>query len=258
MTEFEEFYRFEIYSNKESDLCGVKPMTLITAMKAKNSIIMASDSRALIGLSGYRDNQIKLYIINNFVLGIVGEGEIGLFLMRAHKKTLINDNLPIDLLAKDIAVKFSESYGKWFSKTPIEKRPVVNFILAGYATEEMPNNAATIYLFDCKKEFCPGLAGAYPIFGGFSQYASYLCSKYYDPNISKEKALILSAYLITETASQEVFVGGKVHIIEIPPTKGPVELEDAEINKIILANNSFNANIQDAFNKLNTSSIAQT
>jgi len=258
MREFEEFGRFEIYSNKESGLCGVKTMTLITAMKAENSIIMASDSRTYVDPSGYNDNQKKLFIINNFVIGIIGDGEIGLSLMRTHKKTLIDDNFPIDLLAKNIAGKFSESYGTWFSKIPINKRPNINFILAGYTNEKTPNNEAIIYSFDHKKEFCPCLAAENPVFGGCLQYATYLCSKYYSLNISPKKAVHLSAYLITETASRELLVGGKVHIIEILPTKPPEELGDVEINKIILANNSFNTNIQNVFNNFNTSSVVQT
>ena len=51
---------------------------------------------------------------------------------------------------------------------------------------------------------------------GVPQYAIYLSHRYYDPNISSDKAAALAEYLISETASQDPKVGG--------PIKNPVKV----------------------------------
>jgi hypothetical protein len=52
---------------------------------------------------------------------------------------------------------------------------------------------------------------------GVPQYAIYLSHRYYDPNISSDKAAALAEYLISETASQDPKVGGPIKIAKVLP-----------------------------------------
>lgn len=236
--------KYKIYSVQESNYCGGKTVTLIVAMKTSESIIMACDSRANIGSFGeYNDNQQKISKFEPFLLGIAGMGEVGRTLLAINNETLRKNTDSIDNFAIWMAQCFSSTYAKWYENATADQKPFIQFILAGFRDTQEINNKPVIYSLKSINQFVPELSGNNPVFGGYGQYASYLCNKYYKPSISSQLAQKLAVYLITETSTTLIHVGGKINVVEMMPGGPFKELDEKEIEKIIANNNQFNKKI---------------
>ncbi len=81
---------------------------------------------------------------------------------------------------------------------------------------------------------------------GVPQYAVYLVHRYYNPDISINKAQALAEYLITETASQDPKVGGPVRIAVVKPRKYS-ELTESQVVSVHKKNESFNERLRKFF-----------
>jgi 20S proteasome alpha/beta subunit len=81
---------------------------------------------------------------------------------------------------------------------------------------------------------------------GVPQYAVCLFHRYYDRNITLERARALAEYLIAETASQDPKVGGPIRIAEVTPS-GYRQLTDDEVALVSSANAALNQNLRSFF-----------
>jgi 20S proteasome alpha/beta subunit len=230
-------------------LPGRDKMTLITAMKVKEAIVVATDSRGLVGTDGaYNDTQKKIEIINDLVIGIFGTGDLGLFLKQANRDALENPQSSIDLVAKSLSHGLLQVYSQLFGGLAVEQRPFVGFILAGYRKRNPSLFEPAIYTLKNPLGFGPELSGNSPTFGGYSQVAEYLSSQCYTASLSIEKAICLSTYMITETSSWTANVGGRPHVFKIEPNTRPIEVEEKKIDEVIQSNNEINQTIKEFFN----------
>ena len=222
-------------------------------MKADSAIILAADSRGTIGdpreLTAINDNQIKLYPIGLCGLGIAGASELGASLLDEYRKKGYHQPAPVDKVMNDISHKSQECFNNWFGSISPEKRPGVFLTLAGYRSAMSANPEPMVYLFNSAQNFAPMLMGNYPALSGIPQYAVYLSHRYYDPSISTERAKALAEYLISETASQETKVGGRIRMAEITPKNGYRELSEDEVKTISEANTSLNQRLRQFFLK---------
>ncbi len=164
-------------------------------------------------------------------------------LFNNHKNIFNNSNNNIDELANTISKTYWDTYDMWTNKIPQLQKPMVSFILAGYRTNKEP----TIYLFQSLQQFYPDFKVDQTVFEGYPGDAIYLCTKYYESSISTEKAKRLSAYLIAETASHNIYAGGMLNMIEINPSICR-ELNDDEIDKLVKSNSEYNIKIKQIYN----------
>jgi 20S proteasome alpha/beta subunit len=228
-------------------------MTLIVAMKTEEAIILASDSRGMMGdprgLSAINDNQTKLYSLGHCGFGLAGASELGASLLDEYRKKGFDKPTPVDEVMEKISQESAKLYNKWFGDIMREKRPLVVITLAGYRNLGTPKPEPMIYVLESGQNFAPMLMGKYPTLTGIPQYAVYLGHRYYDPSISAERAKSLAEYLINETASQETKVGGRIRMAEITPKEGFKELTEAEVAVISSANAEFNQKLREFFLK---------
>jgi 20S proteasome alpha/beta subunit len=228
-------------------------MTLIVGMKADNAIILAADSRGMMGdprgLTAINDNQNKLYQLGRCGFGLAGASELGAALLDEYRKKDIDKLTNVDEVMNRISSESADLFNKWFGNIPHDKRPGVFITLAGFRNQESKKPEPMIYLLDSNHNFAPMLVGAYPSYAGIPQYAVYLGHRYYDPSISPKRAMALAEYLISETASQETKVGGKIRMAIITPKEGYKELPEEEVRAIHDENNALNQTLREFFLK---------
>ena len=226
-------------------------MTLIVGLKADDAIILASDSRGTIGdprgLTAINDNQIKLFKLGHCGLGIAGASEMGAVLLDGLLKSDCSSVTNIDDAVKKVVKQCADMFANWFRDIPPAQRPVVLITLAGYRVMKDKPAEPMIYLLNSQFNFAPQLMANSPCLSGIPQYAVYLVHRYYSPKITVEKAIALAEYLITETASQDPKVGGKIFIAKITSDKGYVALTEKEITSIHKSNNALNRKLQHFF-----------
>ena len=226
-------------------------MTLIVALKSSTAIILAADSRGMIGdprgLTAINDNQTKLFQIGNCGLGFAGASELGAALLDEYRKKGFDKPTPVDALMNEISQESSLRYNTWFGDIPKDKRPGVMIMLAGYRNNGADKPEPMIFVMASDQNFAPMLMGAYPAMTGIPQYAIYLSHRYYDPSISAERARSLAEYLISETASQETKVGGRIRMAEITPQNGYRELSEDEVRSLNQENAALNQRLRQFF-----------
>lgn len=228
-------------------------MTLIVGMKADSAIILAADSRGMMGdprgLTAINDNQIKLYPLGHCGFGLAGASELGASLLDEYRKKGFDKPAPVDEVVSKISRESASLYNQWFGDFLKEKRPTVVMTLAGFRNVETPSPEPMIYVLDSGQNFAPMLMGKYPTLTGIPQYAVYLGNRYYDPSISTERAKALAEYLISETASQETKVGGPIRMAIITPKEGYKELSEDEVKAISEENATLNRSLREFFLK---------
>ena len=83
-------------------------MTLIVGMEADSAIILAADSRGMMGdprgLTAINDNQTKLYPLGHCGFGLAGASELGASLLDEYRKKEFDKPTPVD----EIVVKISK------------------------------------------------------------------------------------------------------------------------------------------------------
>jgi 20S proteasome alpha/beta subunit len=228
-------------------------MTLIVGMKADNAIILAADSRGMMGdprgLTAINDNQIKLYSLGRCGFGLAGASELGASLLDEYRKKGFDKLTSIDEIASKISQESSDLFNKWLGDIPREKRPAVVLTLAGFRKVDSTKPESMIFMLDSSQNFAPMLMGKYPTLTGIPQYAIYLANRYYDPSISTERAKALAEYLISETASQETKVGGRIRMAIISPKDGYNELTEEDVKAISDENAALNKSLREFFLK---------
>jgi 20S proteasome alpha/beta subunit len=71
----------------------------------------------------------------------------------------------------------------------------------------------------------------------------------YENDLSVEQLIPLAAYVITETASQDGKVGGRVQMATITPDAGCIELRQEEVDGIVAKNQAVNKSLRELFRK---------
>ncbi|MBM3331166.1 hypothetical protein FJY68_04850 [candidate division WOR-3 bacterium] len=227
-------------------------MSLVVALKAKDAIVMAADSRGTIGdprgLTAINDKQQKLFPCGCCGLGLVGSMEMGTALLDVlENQARIQDVANVDDAARVVMQHSATSFGQWFGNIAPDKRPVVIITLAGYRDPRGAQPKPMVYNLNSQVNFAPQLFGDAPALSGVPQYAVYLVHRYYDPTIPTEKAKALAEYLIAETASQDPKVGGPIRMSMISAASGYAPLTEEEVLAVHKSNETLNARLREFF-----------
>lgn len=227
-------------------------MTLVVALKSKQGLVMATDSRVTIGdprgVTAMNDTANKLVQLNDYcALGISGSAELANTLIdqwlseKPHVK-----KLDIDKVVVDACKNFRNKYDEWFRGLELEKRPPVHMIMVGLKDQGNDNWLPRTYLMASQMNFAVQLATDGCMLVGVVQYAIYLKHRFYDPSMGINQATKLAVYLIAETATQDPKVGGPLKAAQIGP-EGFYQLSENEIDAIIQDNAEQNQKLKSFF-----------
>jgi predicted proteasome-type protease len=236
-------------------------MTLTIALQGCDGLLLAADSRGTIGdprgLTAINDDQRKIFKLSHHCgVATAGSSELAMKLVDEINRRMRTDD-PTGKTAPDDADAVMgltretarACYGDWFGKFPLDQRPVINFLLAGYAAGTSNRlDVPRIYLLASQIDFAPQLC-ARQMLAGVPQYAIYLLHRLYDQTMTIENLLSLAVYLINETATQDPKVGGPVRIATIRPGKGFQETDEKTIGKIVKRNARAIARLRESFFK---------
>lgn len=237
-------------------------MTLVLCLKGKDGMVLASDSRGTFGdprgITAQNDNMKKVYAVSKYV-GVIlaGSGELGATIMNEIVTKTKEQNLEgvtsVMNAAREILKK---RFDEWFARfslqpmpnIPAPVRPTLVTIIGGYDLDESGNPITQkIFSLNCHLDFAPMLHDYGFALEGVAQYALYLLNRLYTQNSTVKNLLPLSAYVITETASQDGKVGGPVQMLKILRDKGCVTLNSKEINSIVESNINRSENLKVSF-----------
>src|SRR3989344_4538105 len=106
-------------------------MTLVIGIKAKDGIVIASDSQVTSDLTS-NDKVQKIFPIGtNSAVGISGDGGLATYFLDLIRADL-NYNRGILNLAEDLRKEGKKKFSDFFENVPLEKRPRLTLILVGY------------------------------------------------------------------------------------------------------------------------------
>ncbi|MBO8166387.1 MAG: hypothetical protein H0Z25_04130 [Kosmotoga sp.] len=227
-------------------------MSLVLALKGKDGIVMASDSRATIGdprgMTTANDTVQKVFTLNNkLILGMAGNANIGLSLIQEFKRReneFSHLNKTIDILRRISCNKMKDWFGQpevVTSQNILKRWPVILFLVAGYDREEIG-----IYTLNSTHNFAPEATTLNFSAIGVVPLAIYLLNRLHDPDASVESLKLLAIYCIRETATQDGKVGGPVQMTIIKEN-GIISISKDEINKLVLASENYNTLLKNAF-----------
>lgn len=223
-------------------------MTLVVCLEGTNGLILAADSRGTIGdprgLTAVNDTHIKLFKLSNKV-GILsfGQAELANQLITEVRNQLLNTDIYFTQVFNAARNKMIRSYNDWFKQFPIDKRPLLGFVIGGI--EE--NNDKKVYYLTSSLDFAPQQCTSGFALGGVPQYATYLLHKFYNRTMERNQLASLAVYVVSETASQDPKVGGPIRMAEIPIDNNYRDFTNEQINTIIARNNVQNENLRQFF-----------
>jgi len=223
-------------------------MTLVVCFKAKDGLVFAADSRGTIGdprgLTAINDSMVKIFQLSKYV-GIVtyGQAELAAQLVQELKSSLTPDDIYFSQVFDKTRDLLRNKYNDWFRNFPLEKRPVVGFIIGGLEQ----SGESKIYYLSSTLDFAPQLCVTGVALGGIPQYATYLTHRLYNPEMSVEHLVALAVYVISETATQDPKVGGPIRVAQITKDKGYIMLDSSYIDEIIRKNEEQNMKLREFF-----------
>jgi len=199
-------------------------MTLLLAIKHKNGVILASDSRATIGDSLMRNEERKFEILGNktatIFAGMAGLGNKTLSELRKWFEASHSPPLK-DVVEKceDLVWEVHQKYEERFDEE--DKVEFPSFLIAthkrifkvhdnGYA-EEVVNYACDGSGLTC---------------------GEYVLSQRFKPNMTENEVKHLATYTILQTSKIDPNVGGKVILISLK-SEGIEEVKEEEIDRIV-------------------------
>ena len=209
-------------------------MTLVAALQAKDSIVFAGDNRGTFGdprgFMAVSDMRKKIFRISEYCgIGVSGPPDLASALLRdiqgelaARNAVYMDDVLPFT--RERLRVLYNDS----FRDLPLDRRPVIAFIIAGYEREGTPR----VYSISSEFGYAPMLSDPGFCILGLPLFPTYLVNRFYDRNASGEQVAALAEYLISETATQDPKVGGPITLAMIQPQQGYRELPASEIAAI--------------------------
>lgn len=243
-------------------------MTLLVALKGKDGIALAADSRGTFGnpvaVTAQNDSMKKAHTLTNHVGALqAGSGEVGALIIERAQKRLKEKKLDgVTTVANGLREVARDSFNEWFPTVPpiqppqlvqtgkAARRPDLVFIVAGYEVDPEGKNKPSnphIYQIASGSDFAPMLHDYGFAVAGVGQYALYLLNRLYEPDRTIAELAALTVYVITETASQDGKVGGPVNVITISPEKGTDVLSNSKVDEIVKTNEKRSRDLRDSF-----------
>jgi len=237
-------------------------MTLLVALRGADGIVVATDSRGTFGdprgVTAQNDAQKKLYIASKYsAILTAGSGELGAFVMQEVLNNIQATKAEgvtkiMDATRAVVRTKYSDWFAK-FAVQPIQGlaapvRPDLNLVIAGYDNDVSGQpTEQRIFQLISQADFAPMLHNYGFALAGVAQYALYLLNRLYESDCKVEILTALAAYVITETASQDGKVGGRIQMAIITPVDGCKELKPEEIDEILEHNKRRSKTLKDSF-----------
>lgn len=243
-------------------------MTLLVALKGRDGLVLAADSRGTFGdprgITAQNDSQQKAHILSKRAAVLqAGAGEVGALIVQHAREKIAADGIdgvtPVLNALRDTA---RANYNDWFpTVAPIvppqlvmtgqaPTRPDLAFIIGGYELQEEGESGAPtarIYQMGSGTDFSPMLHDYGFAVAGVAQYALYLLNRLYEDDRGMAELQALAVYVITETASQDGKVGGPVKLVTIAADKGGKMLDDVAVTKIAEENEGRSKALRDSF-----------
>ena len=202
-------------------------MTLVIGLKAKDGIILASDSRASSIITSNDTVQKIFKLGKHSAIGIAGDGGLAMYFLDQIKPNL-NYGTGISNLAEQIRKKGKATFNDFFEHLKPESRPSLSLLLIGYTLDKKPE----MYTLRSKDNFVPRkcITGFECI--GVPYIADYLLNRLYESDIKVEAGAEMCAVCIKETGSQDRSVGGPTRVTTFSDKKEFKEMSSTEIKKL--------------------------
>jgi len=219
-------------------------MTLIIGIKAKDGIVIASDSQATSELTS-NDKVQKIFSIgDSSAVGISGDGGLAAYFLDQIMDEL-NHNRGIRDLAEEMRQKGKAKFDDFFEHLAPEKRPKLSFILVGYAQDDK----AEIYILESKDNFVPRkcMVGYECI--GVPYIADYLLTGLYETEVKMDGGAKMAVLCIQETSRQGGSgVGGETRVATIDAkTKTFRQMPVADVERLKQENSQFQTTQKNRF-----------
>lgn len=229
-------------------------MTLIVTLRGTDGIVMAGDSRGTIGdprgLTAINDTYQKIFRLSGFCgLGISGASELAMKLIDEIQNRIVQANMKFtDPILDETRKIVRNRYHEWFEKFKLEDRPGLHLLIIGYQkSKQAPDMMPRTYLLSSQMDFAPQLSPNGNMLIGVPQYAIYLMHRLYNPKMTVANLTLLTAYLISETATQDPKVGGPIKIATITPAEGYKDLDETDVDDIMRRNEEQNDKLKQFF-----------
>ena len=217
-------------------------MTLVIGLKAKDGVVLASDSRASSTITS-NDTVQKIFKLGEYsAVGIAGDGGLAMYFLDQIKSGL-NHGTGISDLAEQVRITGKKTFNDFFEHLIPEKRPSLSLLLIGYTLD----NKAEMYTLNSMDNFVPrkGVTGFECI--GVPYIADYLLNRLYESDIKIEAGAELSVLCIQETSSQDRGVGGPTHVATFSANKFFAEMSLADVEKLKKKAEQFQINQKNRF-----------
>lgn len=236
-------------------------MTLLVGLSGADGIVVASDSRGTFGdprgVTAQNDSQKKLYVTSKYTaILMAGSGELGATLMAELSGNPLVGIEGATQVMDATRTHIRSKYRDWFAQfavqpipgVPAPVRPDLALLIAGYDVDPMgkPTDQRIFQLIS-QADFAPMLHNYGFALAGVAQYALYLLNKLYQRDSTVGQLKALAAYVITETASQDGKVGGRVRMATITPQDGCTELTSDDVEQILEHNLRRSKALKDSF-----------
>jgi 20S proteasome alpha/beta subunit len=214
-------------------------MTLVVAAQGHDFIVASADSRGTFGdisvaFSSY-DVMLKLAVVSpHVVVQTYGAAEIGDNVLEEFKKEVKAEDDGISSISTKLSGFCLNRWQQFFSNVPFQYRPVVAYGIAGLDKNETDNKFGIprIYTIDSRTNFVPAFHRYGWSAGGVPMFAIYLLGRRYHPDMPIDQLSALVAYVMAETATQDLRVGGAIRMKRILP-HGVEDVTEREISELL-------------------------
>ena len=212
-------------------------MTLVTAAQGKDFIIVGADSRGTFGhpdvaFSSYDVMEKIVQVAPHVVVLTYGAGEVGDNMLDEFRRSVQQPIDGVSEVLRNLQSFCLQQWNQWFANVPFQFRPVVAYIIAGLDKEGEQYCIPRIYSIDSRMGFAPAFHRYGWAHGGVPIYAIYIFGRKYRSDMDVEEVAGLVAYAISETATQDLRVGGKIKMMKITPS-GVQPFSEDEIKDLL-------------------------
>ena len=226
-------------------------MSLVIALKGKDGLVMATDTRTTEGytLEGpkTKDDSIKFVRLKNdwglMTYGLTDIGYAGITTIKEELFSNMKKNKSVVALLSQFSQIFCRESSSWEKRNPKNPRQEkdVGFILAGYEREEKKFN---IYNFQ-SPDFLPNKVTGGCILAGKWYLAKFFINKLYKKDMPITLVKDIAAFLLNETMRVEKTVGGLVCLAAISKADGFKWVTENEVSEAKARNLKFNKFFQE-------------